>query len=80
VADDNERVVGGLKIRLNRSLCVGFADCTTTAPDAFALDADGIVTFSAPEGVGREQLISACDACPVDAITVWDETGRAIVP
>jgi len=30
--------------------------------------------------VERERLLRACDACPVDAITVWDEAGRQIVP
>jgi len=24
--------------------------------------------------------LEACDACPVDALTVWDEAGRQIVP
>jgi adenosyl cobinamide kinase/adenosyl cobinamide phosphate guanylyltransferase len=30
--------------------------------------------------VDRERLLRACDACPVDAITVWNETGSQIVP
>ena len=25
-------------------------------------------------------LLAACDACPVDAITVWDDAGVQIVP
>jgi len=36
--------------------------------------------FMKPETVERERLLEACDACPVDALTVWDETGRQIVP
>lgn len=75
-----ERVVGTLRVRIDRTLCVGFGDCLEAAPEAFVLDADGIVTFVDPTTVERERLISACDACPVDAITVWDETGNQIVP
>ena len=75
-----ERVVHGLRIRIDRDLCVAFEDCATEAPEAFKLDDSGIVTFAAPERVERERLLRACDACPVDAITVWDATGKQIVP
>jgi ferredoxin len=44
------------------------------------LDDTGVVTFVEPERVERRRLIAACDACPVDALTVWDETGAQIVP
>jgi ferredoxin len=59
---------------------VGFSDCIGQAPEAFALDEAGVVTFLNPERVERERIISACDLCPVDALTVWDETGAQIVP
>ncbi|MGH7568784.1 MAG: ferredoxin [Gemmatimonadales bacterium] len=75
-----ERVVHGLKIRIDRDLCVGFADCVAAAPEAFQLDDAGTVVFVRPEAVARERLITASDLCPVDAITVWDEEGRQVVP
>jgi len=78
--DFEERLVLGLRVRIDRGLCVGFGDCVSAAPVAFVLDADGIAVFTAPERVSREELIAACDACPVDALTVWDETGAEIVP
>lgn len=78
--DFEERVVHGLRIRLDRTLCVGFADCIGAAPEAFKLDESGTVTFVEPERVERERLLRACDACPVDAITVWDEDGGQVVP
>lgn len=80
MADFDERTVGGLRIRIDRGLCVGFGDCVTAAPDAFALDASDVAVFVAPERTPRERLIAACDACPVDALTVWDENGAQIVP
>ena len=80
MADFEERQVGGLKIRIDRSLCVGFGDCVTGAPEAFVLDDEGLAVFKEPERVERERLVASCEACPVDALTVWDETGAEIVP
>ncbi|HEV8264104.1 MAG TPA: ferredoxin [Gemmatimonadales bacterium] len=80
MSDYGERVVHGLRVRIDRTLCVGFGDCITEAPDAFVLDAAGIAVFVRPEDVERERLLRACDACPVDAITVWDAAGRQVVP
>ena len=80
MGDADERVVAGLRIRIDRALCVGFGECVNAAPGAFALDGDDIVVFVSPESVGREDLVQACDQCPVDALTVWDEAGRQIVP
>ncbi len=80
VGDYLERTVGGLRVRIDRTLCVGFGECVDAAPDAFALDGEDIAVFVNPDRVDREQLLKACDACPVDALTVWDETGRQVVP
>ncbi len=78
--DVEQRAVGGLSVRIDRTLCVGFGDCITEAPEAFALDGEGIAVFLAPEAVDRERLLRACDACPVDALTVVDDGGRQLVP
>ena len=75
-----ERTVGDLRIEIDRDLCVGFGDCVTESPGAFRLDEEGIAVFVNPESVDREQLLRACDACPVDAITVRDGSGRQLVP
>ena len=77
---DEEREVHGLRVSIDRTLCVGFGDCIEEAPAAFRLDDDGIAVFVAPDAVAREQLLRACDACPVDALTVWDDAGRQLVP
>ena len=80
MSTQDERMVGTLRVRIDRTLCVGFGDCITEAPEAFVLDDEGIAVFVNPEAVERERLLRACDVCPVDAITVWDETGVQIVP
>lgn len=78
--ESHERVIGGLRVRIDRTLCVGFGDCVTAAPDAFILDGEDIAIFRAPETVDRACLLRACASCPVDALTVWDESGDQIVP
>jgi ferredoxin len=76
----DERIVARLRIVIDRDQCVGFGDCVKQAPEGFMLDDDTVATFVRPEAVERERLLRACDACPVDAITVYDESGRQIVP
>lgn len=80
--DDREivRVVGELTITIDRLLCVGFGDCIDEAPVAFEFDDEDIAILTHPEGVDRECLLRACESCPVDAITVTDAAGIAIVP
>ena len=73
-------VVHGLRIRIDRELCVGFGDCIEIAPEVFALDDEGVVVFLYAETVDRMRLLRACDECPVDAITVWDDEGAQVVP
>ena len=80
MSDFEDRTVGELRVRIDRTLCVGFGDCITEAPEAFVLDESGVAIFVQPDVVERERLLRACDACPVDAITVWNETGSQIVP
>ena len=76
----DERVVAGLRIVIDRDQCVSFGDCVKEAPEGFKLDDDTVAVFVRPEAVERERLLRACDACPVDAITVWDSDGRQLVP
>lgn len=75
-----ERKVGCLKVRIDRTLCVAFEDCMSEAPEAFQLDEADVAVFKNPDQVERERLVRACEACPVDALTVWDEDGSQLVP
>lgn len=76
----DERQVGELVVRIDRELCVGFGDCVEEARQAFQLDEEGVVVFAEPEAVDRDQLVRACDACPVDALSVIDGRGKQLVP
>ena len=75
-----ELMVHGLRVVIDRDQCVGFGDCVKEAPEGFELDDDTVAVFVNPEAVERERLLRACDVCPVDAITVYDERGVQIVP
>ena len=77
---ETERLLGGLRVQIDRALCVGFGDCVTASPAAFALGEDDVVVFAAPESVDPAELLRACACCPVDALTVWGADGVQIVP
>ncbi len=80
MAQVEERTIGGLVVRIDRLLCVGFGDCLAEAPDALVLDDEGIVVFTpAADTMTRAQVLAACRSCPVDAITVL-ENGIQIAP
>jgi ferredoxin len=80
VSAATERAVSGLVLSIDRTLCVGFGHCVAKAPEAFALDDDGIAVFTDPEAVGQARLVEAAEACPVDAILVLDGSGRQVAP
>lgn len=75
-----EHSVAGLRVQIDVTLCVGFGDCVELAPGAFRLDSDDMVQFVIPTDVERDRLLGACEACPVDALTVWSEDGAQLVP
>ena len=78
--EHEERTIGPLRVCIDRTLCVGFGDCITEAPEAFVLGEDDVVVFLSPESVNPLQLIHACASCPVDALTVWDDEGNMLAP
>ena len=80
MADFEERAVAGLRVRIDRTLCVGFGDCVKASPEAFTLDEENVAVFVTPDVVARDALLRACASCPVDALTVWTEDGRQLVP
>lgn len=81
MAGIEERNICGLKVCIDRDLCVGFGDCVTEAPEAFQLDDADVAVFGPhPERADRETIRRACEICPVDALTAWDEDGIQLAP
>lgn len=77
----SDRRFGGVILRIDRNLCVGFGDCIDIAPAVFFFDDDGIAAFrEPPPDVTLAHLLEACRACPVDALSVIDGNGATIAP
>jgi ferredoxin len=76
-----EREISGLKVGIDRALCISAANCMKVAPEVFESDEENICVFKEnPPDIDRERLIDACIVCPVNALIVVDENGRQLVP
>jgi ferredoxin len=79
--DPAARTIGGLTVRIDPLVCVGFEDCVLNAPEVFAMGADGVVCFVPEPGpVDRDRLLEACRVCPVDALSAFDADGARLAP
>lgn len=79
--DAEELRVVDLTVRIDRLLCVGFETCVDVAPGLFRLDEEGIAAFHPnAAGIGADVVLEACRSCPVDALEVFDASGRRLVP
>ena len=77
----SERIIEGLRIHIDRDLCVSFGDCLEAAPGVFEFDDEDIAVFVSEVGpISRKGLIDACTSCPVDALTAFDEKGEQLAP
>ena len=75
----SERIIEGLRVHIDRDLCVSFGDCIEAAPGVFEFDDEEIAVFvSETDTIGREKLIEACASCPVDALSAFDEEGEQV--
>ena len=68
------------RIKINRSLCTGYAECVGLAPEVFQLGVDNVSVVVDPDGGNEEMILDAARACPVDAITLFDEYEDQVWP
>ena len=82
MADEyEEQTFEGLRIRIDRTRCIGSGNCVNVAPEVFELGPDRIVTFrDDARAVERERMVEACRVCPVDALFAFDEEGNELAP
>ena len=66
----------GIRIEVDRALCIGSGDCVDTAPEVFELDAEDKARVIDPDGAPTDVVIEAAGNCPVTAIFVYDESGE----
>ena len=77
----SERVIEGLRIHIDRDLCVCFGDCIEAAPGVFEFEEEDIAAFVHAAGtITREELIAARASCPVDALPAFDQKGKQLAP
>ena len=69
-----------LKIAIDRDLCIGCGNCESTAPEVFKVADDGIAVVIDPKGAEDNLIKEAAESCPVDAISLEDESGTKIYP
>jgi ferredoxin len=76
-----EKNISGLKIIIDRDMCIGTANCIRVAGEVFELDNQKIVTFKSDlKEPDQRTLVEACSVCPVSALTAVDGDGNQVVP
>lgn len=60
------------RIVVDREKCQGIGACVGSAPDVFDLDGEGKAVVVNAEGADDETVLSAAEACPLEAISVFD--------
>lgn len=78
-----------MKIKVDRSLCIGAGTCVVFAPNTFELDNElKAVLKRSPEHVegesdkkdSDEDILTAAKSCPTLAIILEDDNGKQIYP
>ncbi|CAL9435237.1 MULTISPECIES: ferredoxin [Streptomyces] len=67
-------------VEVDRSLCIGSAQCVHHAPGAFRLDTARQSHPVAPDADAGEQVLQAAESCPVEAITIALDSGEPVFP
>ena len=81
MSDIVERKISDLLVRIERPTCIGSENCIKAAPKLFVLDSERYCSFvESAEETDKEKIIEACSVCPVNALYVYDEKGKQIVP
>ena len=82
-----------LKVKVDRSLCIGAASCVAVAPNTFDLDREGKSVIKKKDGTTTSDFVNYADigddaknienaakSCPVNAIVIVevDDNGKEI--
>ncbi|MEU4462280.1 ferredoxin [Streptomyces sp. NPDC024017] len=69
------------RVEVDRSLCIGSAQCLHHAPDGFRLDTARQSRPAAPDMDANERVLEAAESCPTEAITITlGGSGEAVFP
>ena len=72
--------MGKYRVKVDRMLCIGTADCVKIAPNTFELDDEAKSVVKKQNGDSDEKILEAAKVCPVLAIVVEDEDGKQVYP
>ncbi len=68
------------RITVDRNKCQGIGACVGAAPDVFEIDSEGKSVVVNAAGADDDTVLSAAEACPLEAITLYDEDGEQVYP
>ncbi len=60
-----------IEVRVQRAFCIAAKSCINAAPHTFELDSTLVSTVVDPEGDPEDDVVSAAEACPTGAISVF---------
>lgn len=69
-----------MKIKILRDKCISAGTCVAIAPDVFELDDEGKAVLVNPDGADEQAIVDAAKSCPTQAIEVYDDEGKQLVP
>ena len=61
------------EIRVDRTLCMGSAQCSWSAPNTFDQDDETIAIVIDQQGDPAEAIQTAVDSCPTRALSIVDK-------
>jgi ferredoxin len=68
------------RIKIDRRVCTGYAECVGIAPEVFQLGDDSVSIVVDPEGTDDQAILDAARSCQLDAITLVDEFKEQVWP
>ncbi len=68
------------RIFVDRVKCQGIGACVGAAPDVFEIDNEGKAIVINSEGSDDDTILQAAEACPLEAISLFDEQGGQVYP
>ncbi|MCE5200310.1 MAG: ferredoxin [Armatimonadota bacterium] len=68
------------RIVVDRVKCQGIGACVSAAPDVFEIDREGKAVVINMEGSDDDTILEAAEACPLEAIMLYDEEGEQVYP
>jgi ferredoxin len=68
------------KIVIDRIKCQGIGACVAAAPDVFEIDSEGKAVVANSGGQDEDTILAGAEACPLEAISIYDENGEQLYP